>query len=313
MSLNTTIVLLSLAAVLILSSCNVNEVNPQTIRVDDSDAHTVLAYGYGIPSTGLTFSRDGFINYAVPELLVYENGLVVFSCRGETWPELCQNDVSSERVGHLFEELTISGFFNESRQYTGGVGPRSFYIITAQTKEAHSSITWASNSFGPYPPPEPLQSVLGIIEAFREEVSIGQEHYQPENVALWIWKPCKCTPRSDIQTGGICNYCDDLDVIPGWPFPFEPPYSELESYECEQYLELSSRFSDVILALPDLEHQPLWPSGEHIFRDGTTLLSVTIRPYLPGETIQVSCSEDRWTGLTIPVYDSLPWLRGDTE
>jgi len=304
--------LLSLAAALIPSSCSANKVEPPTIRVDGFDAHTVLAYGYGIPSTGLMFSRDGFINYAVPELLVYENGLVVFSCRGETWPELCQNDVSSERVSSLLADLAAVGFFKEFPHQGSGVGPRQYYAIVAQTEDRHKGIQW-SNSFGPSGPSETLQAVLDIIEAFSIEASVGKNIYQPENVTVWVWKPCKCTPWTDTQTGGICNYCDDLEAIPEWPFPFEPPYRELEFYECEQHLEVPSSFSNVILALPNLEHQPLWPLGAHIFRDGTTLLSATIRPYLPGETVQVSCSEDRWTGMTMPVYDSLPWLRGDTE
>jgi hypothetical protein len=294
--------------ILLLISCTSSEMAPYT-AFEPFDSHAVLVYGSGVPNTGLVFCRDFLIQFAIPEFLVYENGLVLFSCPGEAWPEICQNNVSPERVSDLLNELSVVGFFSKHRSYPGIPGPHSAQLILAHTAEADSEMLWHTDAFVPDGHPEPLLSVLEIIEDFNEEAQVDKQLYRPRNVAIWMWRPCECTSRSNTQAGEMCSHCDDLDAIPEWPFEFELPYAKLRSYDCKRHWEFPQPFSTIASAISNLEEHSLGPpEAESIFRDGDTLISVWIRPYLPGETIQAGCSEDHWDKAgEWPTYDTLPF------
>lgn len=286
-----------------IGSCAVKPTDPHINSVEFT-AHAVFAYGSGRPSTGFIFSEDMYTKFAIPELLVYDNGLVLFACPEKEWPKICQSSVSLERLSCLFDDLKAAGFFEANLVYPSGVGPNHRYFIFVQMEDISGTAEWASNSFGPYPPPNPLQSTLEIIDTFKEEVQVSRLIYEPSDVALWILG-CQCTSESVEQTGGLCNICDDSESFPEWPFEFEPPDETLAAFGWMEALELPQPISAIEASIPNLPEQS-WQWSDNIFRHGDTLLSIHPRPYLPGETIQTSYAKDRWDGQS-PVYDTLPF------
>lgn len=214
------------------------------------------------------------------------------------------------------DALSAAGFFKEPFYASQVAGPTGFELIIVQTKENSGRMAWASNAFGPYPPPEPLRATLEILQSFRKEIEIGKQIYEPSYVALWIWKPCDCNPRpterTDGQwTDGRCSHCGDLNVFSQWPFRIAPPYEALAANDCSSYLEMPYTMSDVMSEIPSLKEYSLGQNytRDYVpltnFRDGDTIMDVQIRPYLPGEKAQVMCSENRWD-YRWPIYDTLP-------
>lgn len=296
-----------------LTSCKTGISQPQ-IESKDFNARAVLAYGNG--ASGGMFAGP-FIKFVIPELVVYENGLVLFSCRGEKWPEICYNRILPERVQTLLDDLSAVGFFNESRVPSSTASHHGNKLIIARTATTLGTMKWPTTGgvVVPSEPPYPLPSVLKIMEAFNNEVQTSKQSYWPEEVALWVFKPCDCDapPIGEKGARGLCNMCDDLALIRDWPFDFEPPYETFAVDGCSGYVEFPRPISFIMSMMPDLEELSLdysnyaSTSDKAIFRDGNIIWHVDVRPYLPGEERQVSCSEERWDRGWPAYDDTLPF------
>jgi hypothetical protein len=278
-----------------------------TTTPNEFSTHAVLAYGYGRPSAGRpAFSCDDLLCFAIPELLVYEDGLVLFSCEGKAWPKVCQSNVSPERVDRLLDDLAAADFFGQYRAYSPGTGPQVIHYIVGSTAEAYGEMRWFTLSFDHSTMPDPLLSVVEIMETLREEVQASGQLYWPGQASLWVWG-CQCPPPADVVWGdggyeGLYNYCDDLGSLPKWPFGFDPPPIErLAGLGWEQAWELPQPMSAITSAISD----PLCQVC--VFRDGSTVLAVQIRPYLPGEVVQAGRALDRWSRGWGIAYDRLPF------
>jgi hypothetical protein len=265
------------------------------------DTCAVLAYGPGAHSTDRHFSSDAFSNLAIPELVVYKDGLVIFACRDEPWPGICQNRIAPARVTQLLDDLVAVGFFDEEwRDYPDiRLGPRTYYLMMVQASiPGRAAISWSSASFGEgnqQPHLQPLNSALAVVDSFIEEVEIGKLLYEPSHVGLWIEVFDQCPGY---------YWCNDVDSLPTWPFSFSS-YFHFDK-DC-RWLEVPQTVSDVKSAMPDFDKRS--PVDIYGFRDEKALVRVEVRPYLPGEAIQVMCVFERWEAVGPPSY-TLPFCSG---
>lgn len=272
-----------LALAMVLSSCVTGQIGtPIPITPEPFEAHAVLAYGKGWTSTDWT-NGEAFVFLALPELTVYDNGLVLFSCRQEAWPEICQRQISLERIGRLWDELDATGVFTHSHYETyknERLGPRTYFTLETRRDPITPaiSIQWSSASNN-----EAL-AMQAVLDAFIKEItpSNSRQTYQPKYASLWI------TLRDKCPTG------QPIDCDTPWPFKFSSKVTipVIISYDknCSM-AEVPQSIAEIRSAIPDFDKHPL---GEgHFFRDGNSIVEVQIRPYLPGERMLTQCAWSR--------------------
>ncbi len=290
---------------LLLVAC-VSDNGTQIQVGNDPDAQVVLLMSPGHSGTGLLLPGHIFSTWAIPELVIYKDGLVLFACREEGWPYICASNVPSESVSNLLEDLDTAGFFDETLSYYGPAGPQTRYYIAGYTEDRVGRISWTGMSFYCSDTPDPLYSTLSIIEEFRETLSDDVQLYEPDNVAVWIWG-CDCSAPPSEPSGATCSYCQSIDEYPEWPFDFVPP-DGLRPWGIWRAVEVPQPTAIVRLLIPDLAN---WDNA--FFQYQTMVLRISVRPYLPGEMMQTMSSGERWDGSS-PVYDTLPiWFPSESR
>lgn len=264
---------------------------PASITLEPFDSQVALVYGPGGSNTGN--GSGPFGDLAIPELVVYENGLVLFSCREET-VRICQNGAAPERVAQLLDDLSVLGFFDDSwhnyLQRTR-LGPYTEYTMivpnpTDRSQTCRMSWTTASYDGNWTQAPGLLGSTLTLVNEFKDEMYLGEQPYQPKYAALLVIVPDE-RPTDYSQT-----------MV--WPFDFDPRI-QIDNPSCS-WVEVPQTISDITVAIPDFLEHPLGERYE--FVDGANIAVVRVRPYLPGEEMRTGCVH-RWSGMT-PVYDMLP-------
>lgn len=247
------------------------------------DGQIILAYGRGYGTPGYMVEPM----FGIPELVVYDDGLTLFQCRYEERLGICKTQVSTARVDELIKEIRIAGFNSILSEATGSHGPLSIVVRSPEISET----VYISTSGSPYSPP--IIQVLEIMERFVDEVQVDSTLYQPKKVALWMFtRPGDCRT----QRRGEC------DNFPSWPFEFSPPYKQMD--ECRRWLVIPQDYSTTLSAIPGIEKQITVGS---YFLDGDNLISINVRPYLPGEKPQEECvSQEKWSE-TKDIFGSLPF------
>ncbi len=277
----------------------------QRFILDVSDAHALLAQGDGFPSTG-SFHQP-FMEYVVPNLVVYDNGLVLFACWGSAWPQICYRQVSLEQVDQITGDLDRVGFFDNQLKIDGEtVGPHGIETIVAHTSAGYGEIHLEGRPLQL----EPVRTAHSIVNALLKEDQVDKHLYQPDYVGLWVnmWSSATINQDKPKWPNRLCND----NTIPAWPFEFSPNYEAYLAYNCGNLsgyapgvLELPQPIETVSAALGDLS------SNYYYYRYRDLILSVEIRPYLPGENRQVKCANERWAG-GFPLYNTLPFSSSHT-
>ncbi len=280
--------------IVILSSCATGQTGtPVPVTPEPFEGHAVLAYGEGRTTTDWT-DGNAFVFFALPELTVYDNGLVLFSCRQEAWPEICQRRVAPEQIGRLWDELNAIGVLDGSdHDYTNAqLGPRTYFALEARGGVIH----WASAAVG-YPPNccdiYLIESIQAVLTNFTKEAMSAKQLYQPKYAALWIvlWDKCPTGNPTD---------CD----IP-WPFEFSPkvaiPAIISDDENCSK-VEVPQSIAEIRSAIFDFEKHSL--GDRYFFRDGNNIVEVQIRPYLPGERMLIMCALRRYGRISLQDYPS---------
>jgi hypothetical protein len=226
----------------------------------------------------------------IPLLTVYDNGRILFKCpdeREET-ETLCQNRVAPDRIQKLLADIHEAGQdYLYKGEYPPEVGPQNFITLIISTANDTIRVKWSTASHT-----MPLRSVVENLDSFIEEVQAGRQVYEPEYVALWIKRPVDCSSSIDSFP------CSSISKFPTWPFDFAPPYQQLEQIYMDNTLEFPQPFSAIRSSMPDLSREP--PGSEFYFRDGNTILSFYVRPYLPQEVMQIRATRSQT--YTLPFY-----------
>ncbi len=287
-----TLVQISLVLMLVTSAC---AAGPTPTPQIDSPAHTVIAYWqYNPYCPGVLCRPDYFYGILdLPLITVYDNGRVLFKCpdeRGEI-EILCQNRIDSNRVEKLFSDIyaACQGCFDRSEEYPRESANHNIATLILRTAKSTVKVKWSAGwrSHLLYPVEE-------VLDSFIQEVQTGKQVYEPEYVALWIKKPIECSSATNQFP------CSSLNEFQAWPFDFAPPYQLLGQIYKEQTLELPQPFSVIKSNMPNLGNKP--PGSEFYFRDGQTVLTVYVRPYLPEEMMQIRATQSQTD--TLPFYTS---------
>jgi len=248
----------------------------------DTNLHAVIFQGSDLPTTyGSHVIDDIFLEQAIPQLVIYDNGLVVFSCEIANWPPICISPLTNERVEKLVDDLKSTGIFTWTPPVMSLSGPSSSETLTIRTPKLYSPHRWITGNraspllYGP----NPLTDSLEIIHEFIEEARGKVQHFEPDLVALTLKE--RCTSHDYLSQSACTN-------LEAWPFDFSPPYDAMETMNCERGLEIPQPFAKIKMAIPSLSGRVL-----HMFQDGNRVVQIEIRPYLPGEKVRVSCSDDR--------------------
>lgn len=288
---------------------------PALIIPNESNIHIVFTYRArdSIGCTNDLIWDPGC--FGIPDLLIYENGLVLFTCHDEEWPKICQNNISSERIAHLLNDLAAADFFGEYRNYSANVGPHVSFQVEVSTKEMHGGMRWSSNSSYLSPVPESVSLVEKTIQTFFDQVQEGSQLYRPE-YAMILARGCQCPPPPNAtwgEEGGyvndLYNFCDDLESFPEWPFEFDSPNELLTSWNVLMSLQPVSVIAPVISDMTCVPSCTPTCQYKCSFRNGDIFLSIQMRPYLPGEAIEADHSRDQWIDwgevtLTLQCYPS---------
>jgi hypothetical protein len=261
----------------------------------DANLRAVIFQGSDLPTTYGSHIIDSiFLEQAIPQLVIYDNGLVVFSCETADWPPICISHLTEERVEKLIDDLKNTGILTWAPpERVPELGPSSSETLIIRTPQLYSPHRWiTANRASPVLyGPNPLTDSLQLIKKFVEEARGVVQHFEPDLVALTLKE--RCTSRDYLPQ----TVCTNLEA---WPFDFSPPYDTMENLNCERGLEIPQPFTKINLAIPSLSGRAL-----HMFQDGNRVVQIEIRPYLPGEKVRVACSDDRWDFM-YPIYDSLP-------
>ncbi len=249
--------------------------------------HVVLACGSGPGPAGLPLTREE-IFLAIPDVIVYDTGLVIFLDKGQEKPEIYQSQVPPDRVDRLIKAIYSVGFSQDLSSETGSHGS---VLIAVHTPEASDTVYWSSAG---NPPSKSIIDTLGIIQTFVNEAKTDKTVYQPEKIALWLSRRFSNYDCSVDETR--CN------GISSWPFKVELP-QESDSCSGYHYFEIALSYSDVMEAIPDMDKRGIW---REVFRVGDTIFEVDARPYLPGETMRSGCFEHPWFSPKT-TYDTLPF------
>lgn len=288
-----------LIAIIACASCAPTPTNtPASVIAEPFDSQIALVYGPGGSSTMLGGSAFG--DLAIPELVVYEDGLVLFSCPKEA-VQICQHEVAPERVVQLLDDLSALGFFDDSWHFymqAARLGPHTEYFMIAPNptnRSQTSKMSWTTASYdGDWSQaPGILGPTLTLVNEFKREVSPSKQLYQPKYAALWITVYDGCPLDHS-------RWCNDPGSTPAWPFDFDP-HIQIDDPKCSK-IEVPQAISDIEIAIPNFYRHPV---GEtYGFIDGANLVLVTVRPYLPDEEMPTRCVSDRWWYFH-PAYDTL--------
>ncbi len=283
-----TLVEISLALFWVTSACTACTTPPPQI---DSPAHTVIAYWqYNPYCPGAMCHPDYFYGILhLPLLTVYDNGRILFKCpdeRGET-VILCQNRVAPDRIEKLIADIHEAGQdFLYRGEYPPETGPQYWARLILSTVKSTVKVSWSAGFRS-----HPMYPVEQVLDSFIQEIQTGKQVYEPEYVALWIKKPIECSSATDSFP------CNSINEFPTWSFDFAPPYQLLKIYT-QEILEFPQPFSAVKSNMPNLSSEP--PGSEFYYRDGNTILTFYVRPYLPQEMRQIRATRTQTD--TLPFY-----------